>query len=93
MQRLEPLGVPVGPINDLAQVFEHPQVVSRGLRFDLPHPSAGSVPSVGNPIRMSGTPVHYRSAPPTLGQHTAEVLAECGVGSEQLARLAESGVI
>ena len=93
VELLEPLGVPVGPINDLAQVFDHPQVQSRGLRMELPHPLSGSVPSVANPIRMSETPVTYRSAPPTLGQHTREVLTECGVGDEELDRLAADRVI
>jgi crotonobetainyl-CoA:carnitine CoA-transferase CaiB-like acyl-CoA transferase len=90
---LEPLGVPVGPINNLAQVFEHPQVKSRGLRIDLPHPASGLVPMVANPIRMSETPVRYQSAPPTLGQHTEEVLAEYGVANDQLERLRAAGVI
>jgi crotonobetainyl-CoA:carnitine CoA-transferase CaiB-like acyl-CoA transferase len=90
---LEPLGVPVGPINTLAQVFEHPQVQSRGMRFELPHPLAGAVPMVASPMRMSGTPVSYQSAPPTLGQHTDEVLRELGVSDAELARLRETGVV
>jgi len=71
---MEAAGVPCGPINDLAGVFADPQVQARGLRIDLPHPQAGSVPLVANPIRMSDTPVQYRTAPPVLGQHTEEVL-------------------
>lgn len=89
---LEPLGVPVGPINSLAQVFEHPQVKHRGLRMELPH-AHGSVPAVANPIRMSGTPIDYHAGPPTLGQHTSEVLSECGVTEEELERLRAAGVI
>ncbi|RFP09283.1 CoA transferase [Duganella sp. BJB488] len=72
---MEAAGVPCGPINTLDRVFADPQVRARGLHIDLPHPLAGSVPLVANPIRMSATPVQYRSAPPTLGQHTDEVLA------------------
>jgi crotonobetainyl-CoA:carnitine CoA-transferase CaiB-like acyl-CoA transferase len=90
---LEPLGVPVGPINTLAQVFDHPQVQSRGMRFELPHPLAGAVPMVASPMRMSGTPVSYQSAPPMLGQHTDEVLRELGVSDAELARLRETGVV
>lgn len=90
---LEPIGVPVGPINDLAQVFAHPQVKSRGLQFELPHPLAGTVPSVANPIRMSATPPRYESAPPLLGQHTQEVLARLGVDERELQALARDGVI
>jgi len=73
---LESLAVPCGPINRLPEVFDDPQVVARGLRIDVPHPAFGSVPLVACPIRLSATPVQYRSAPPTLGEHTAEVLAE-----------------
>ena len=90
---LEPIGVPVGPINDLAQVFAHPQVQSRGLQLELPHPLAGSVPSVANPIRMSATPPRYDAAPPTLGQHTHEVLKSLGIDAAELEALARDGVI
>ncbi|MDL2425144.1 CoA transferase, partial [Pseudomonas sp. BAgro211] len=81
---LEQASVPCGPINDLAQVFADPQVIARGLRVDLPHPLAGSVPQVASPIRLSETPVEYRNAPPTLGQHTQEIL-EGVLGLDQAA--------
>ncbi|HKQ14070.1 MAG TPA: CaiB/BaiF CoA-transferase family protein [Steroidobacteraceae bacterium] len=93
VELLEPVGVPVGPINDLAQVFAHPQVKSRGLQFELPHPLAGSVPSVANPIRMSATPLRYEAAPPTLGQHTQEVLSSLGIDESELQALARDGII
>ena len=73
---LESRAVPCGPINRIDEVFADPQVVARGLRVELPHPVAGTVPGVANPIRMSATPVVYRSAPPVLGAHTGEVLAD-----------------
>ncbi len=73
---MESAGVPCGPINTLDRVFDDPQVQARGLRIEMPHPLAGAVPLVANPIRLSGTPVQYRRAPPTLGQHTDEVLAQ-----------------
>jgi crotonobetainyl-CoA:carnitine CoA-transferase CaiB-like acyl-CoA transferase len=90
---LEPRGVPVGPINDLAQVFDHPQVRARGLRVDLPHPLSGSVPMVASPIKMSATPVRYDRAPPVLGQHTSEVLREYGVSEGELRELAARGIV
>jgi len=73
---MEDAGVPCGPINTLDRVFDDPQVQARGLRIEMPHPLAGAVPLVANPIRLSGTPIEYRRAPPTLGQHTDEVLAQ-----------------
>lgn len=71
---LERAGVPCGPINNLAQVFDDPQVKARGMKIELPHPSAGMVPLVASPMRLSATPVEYRLPPPLLGQHTREVL-------------------
>jgi crotonobetainyl-CoA:carnitine CoA-transferase CaiB-like acyl-CoA transferase len=90
---LEPIGVPVGPINDLAQAFAHPQVKHRGLQLELSHPLSGTVLGVANPIRMSATPPRYESAPPLLGQHTHEVLGELGLEERELQELARSGVI
>ena len=68
--------MPCGPINDLAQVFADPQVVSRALALQMPHPLTGKLKLVANPIRLSRTPVVYRSAPPLLGQHSAEVIRD-----------------
>ncbi len=76
LEALEPAGVPCGPINDLAQVFADPQVVERALALQMPHPLTGKLRLVANPIRLSRTPVVYRSAPPLLGQHSAEVLRD-----------------
>ncbi|MGN6528303.1 MAG: CaiB/BaiF CoA transferase family protein [Burkholderiaceae bacterium] len=73
---LEGAGVPCGPINRLDEVFADPQVVARGLRIELPHAVAGTVPGVANPIRMSASPVAYHRGPPVLGEHTREVLAQ-----------------
>jgi crotonobetainyl-CoA:carnitine CoA-transferase CaiB-like acyl-CoA transferase len=91
---LEAAGVPCGPINNIAQAFEYPQVRHRKMRIDLPHPLAGTVPSVANPIKYSKTPIAYQSAPPVLGQHTREVLAAlAGVDDARLANLAQKGIV
>ena len=91
---LEALGVPCGPINRLDQVFADPQLAARGLRMDLPHPLAGSVPQVGTPIRFSATPAAYGRPPPLLGEHTAEVLRErLALDPRAIAALAARGVI
>jgi len=76
LDRLATASIPCGPVNDVAQVFAEPQVKHRQLQLSLPHPSAGTVPGVRNPIRYSRTPIEYLRAPPLLGEHTLEVLAE-----------------
>jgi formyl-CoA transferase len=73
---LERAGIPCGPINSIAQALADPQIVARGLQVELPHPLAGTVALVGTPIRMSDSPPALDRAPPTLGQHTEEVLRE-----------------
>jgi formyl-CoA transferase len=91
---LEAAGVPCGPINNLQEVFENPQVIARGLQVDLPHPAGASARLIGSPIRMSGTPPVSRSAPPLLGQHTDEVLADLlGYSETRLAQLRERDVL
>jgi len=91
---LEAVGVPCGPINRLDQVFADPQVLAREMRLDLPHPFAGTVAQVGNPLHFSATPVTYTQAPPLLGEHTASVLAaRLGLSREALADLAARGIV
>lgn len=75
LQRLEAAGVPAGPINSVAEVFSEPQLLAREMRVNVPHPLNPDLELVGNPIKLSRTPVAYTSAPPTLGQHTELVLA------------------
>jgi len=92
--QLEAAGVPCGPINDLAQVFEDPQVLARGLAVSIPHALAGAVPQVASPIRLSETPVQYRYAPPLLGEHTEAVLGDVlGLDGDALKRLRGAGVL
>jgi crotonobetainyl-CoA:carnitine CoA-transferase CaiB-like acyl-CoA transferase len=91
---LEGAGVPNGPINDLKQVFEEPQVIARGMRIEVPHPTAGKVPMVASPMRFSATPITYEVPPPTLGQHTAEVLAKrLSMSAEEIERLKRDGIV
>ena len=91
---LEEKGVPCGPINDVGEVFANEQVQAREMAIALPHPSAGQVKLVRNPIRMSATPATSGMAPPLLGQHTTEVLREMlGRSEEEIAALRERGVI
>jgi crotonobetainyl-CoA:carnitine CoA-transferase CaiB-like acyl-CoA transferase len=91
---LQPGGVPCGPINDIAEVFRDPQVRHRGLALELPHASAGVAPSIANPIKFSATPIRYERAPPTLGQHTRQVLTTlAGLTESELEALTASEII
>jgi formyl-CoA transferase len=91
---LEPSGVPCGPINDLAQVFDDPQVRHRGMQVTAPHPAAGAVRMVANPIKFSETPIAHDRPPPLLGEHTDEVLREVlGYGDARIAELKGKGTI
>lgn len=79
IESLQKVGVPSGPINNIQQVFEEPQVKAREIWRELPHPLGGTAPSTASPIRYSDTPIQYRMAPPLLGQHTDEILEELGL--------------
>jgi crotonobetainyl-CoA:carnitine CoA-transferase CaiB-like acyl-CoA transferase len=90
----EGVGVPCGPINNLKAVFDDPHIKARKLRFDMPHPTAGTMPMVGSPIRMSATPVEYRSPPPLLGEHTLAVLEEIlGLSRDEIGALHGSKIV
>ena len=94
LELLEAAGVPNGPINDIAQVFEEPQVKARRVRIELDHAAAGRLPMVASPMRFSGTPIEYRRGPPVLGEHTVEVLRGLlGKSETELARLRAAGII
>ena len=73
-ERLARAGVPCGPVNDISQAFDDPQVIHRGLRVQLEHPLAGLMDTVANPVRLSASAASYTLPPPLLGEHTDEVL-------------------
>lgn len=94
VQILERSGVPCGPVNTLDQVFEDPQVLARGMKQSVQHPSLGDVPTVGNPIRLKLTPVSYRTAPPLLGEQSKQVLEKIvGLSSGEIESLRERGIV
>ncbi|MBN8195854.1 CaiB/BaiF CoA transferase family protein [Thalassospira povalilytica] len=91
---LEKANVPCGPINTLDRVFDNPQVKHRGLVKHLDHPTAGTVPTVGNPIRFSKTPITDEKAPPMLGQHSDEILRKVAdLSDDQIAKLRDAGIV
>ena len=86
--------IPVGAINNLAQVVEHPQVKARGSLVEFNHPQAGRVRAVGTPLRLSKPPAAMRTPAPLHGQHPHEVLREVlGMSAEELAALGAAGVL
>ncbi len=90
---LDAAGVPCGAINNVAEVFKDPQVVARGQLQRVPHPSGVDVPLVASPMRFADTPMAMPSAPPLLGQHSDEILAELGYGAADIAALRTAGAI
>ena len=96
IEGLEKAQVSCCPINTLDQVFEDPGVLAREMKISMPHPLAGSgdVDLIGNPIKMSETPASYRRPPPTMGQHTDEVLAEVlSLSEDEYENLRRQGLI
>ena len=93
LSALEAAKVPCGPINDLDDVFADPQVQARGMSVRVPHPHTDTLQLVASPMKLSATPVQLRRAPPLLGQHTDEVLAELGVDEVRRQHLRDCGVI
>jgi len=91
---LEAAGVPNGPINDVAQVFEEPQVRARGVKIEVEHAAAGKLPLVASPMRFSGTALEYRLPPPLLGEHTDQILREfLKLNEIEIGKLRADGIV
>lgn len=94
LQELATLGVPCGPINNIDQVFEDPQILHRGMKLELDHPLAGKINLPGNPIKFSRTPVSTDKAPPMLGEDTENILTTVlGYSAEKIAELKDKSCI
>lgn len=94
LDKLGAAGIPSGPINDMEQVFNYPQAVHRGLRVRTPHPLKPDLDIIRSPLNFSETPITDYRAPPMLGEHTREVLAQyLGLDEAALDGLADEGVI
>lgn len=94
LAELRAVGLPCGPINTVADVFDHPQADARDLALEAEHPTAGSVRTTGFPYHLSQTPAGVRQPPPLLGEHTDEVLADLlGYAASEVAELKEQGAV
>jgi crotonobetainyl-CoA:carnitine CoA-transferase CaiB-like acyl-CoA transferase len=91
---LLPAGIPMGAINTIDQIVEHPQVKARGALVECTHPVAGTIRMTGPPVRMSETPGSVRSPAPLLGEHTREILSSrLGISDDEITRLQRESVV
>lgn len=90
---LEAAGIPVGPINKVSEALSSPQTLARDMVVELQHPSAGTMRTLGLPIRLGDTPAAIRRPPPELGADTDAVLADLGIGVSEVERLRAEGVV
>jgi crotonobetainyl-CoA:carnitine CoA-transferase CaiB-like acyl-CoA transferase len=93
LKRLEEADVPATPVNTVDQVMNDPQTVERGIIQRVRHPKLGEIPVVGTPIRLSRMTPGVRRPAPLRGQHTDEVLAECGFTPERIQALRDKNVV
>jgi crotonobetainyl-CoA:carnitine CoA-transferase CaiB-like acyl-CoA transferase len=94
LETLGAAGIPVGPINTIEETFADEQVIARGMRVDLPHARAGTVPSVACPIKFRNANPGIIQGPPTLGEHTNDVLLNLiGLSHSDIADLQLKGAI
>jgi CoA:oxalate CoA-transferase len=94
LAEFDAIGLPCGPLNDIAQAAAHPQVQARHMLTEVEHPRIGSLTVADTPVKLSRTPGAIKGPPPSLGEHTREVLsALLGLSQTELDELAEAGVI
>jgi CoA:oxalate CoA-transferase len=93
VELLNAAGVPAGPVLDLAEVFDDPQVHARDMLVELAHPEVGTFRTTGLPVKLSRTPGGIHRRPPLHGEHTEEVLRECGLARSEIEHLREQGAI
>lgn len=93
IERFTPLGIPGGPVYDIAQVYQDPQVKHRKMLVEVEHPKAGTVQHIGVPVKFGATPAEISRPAPLLGQHTSSVLHEAGYSTDEIAALFAAGTI
>ena len=93
LETLEKAGMVAGPINDISQVYEDPQVIAREMKVDLEDPDLGTLHNIGIPVKLSATPGRIRRRAPMLGEHSWEILTESGFAEKEIEELFGSGVV
>jgi len=93
VELLNSAGVPAGPVLDVAEVFRDPQGLAREMLVELPHPELGVFRTTGLPVKLSRSPGRIERRPPLHGEHTEEVLQECGLAGEEIEALRRAGAI
>jgi succinate---hydroxymethylglutarate CoA-transferase len=93
LAKLKAAGVPCGRINSVAEALADPQTGARAMVETVEHPTIGALKLLGIPFKFSDTPASVQCAPPTLGQHTDEVLGELGIDAAAVARLRQEKVV
>jgi formyl-CoA transferase/CoA:oxalate CoA-transferase len=93
VRALTEAGVPCGSVREISEVLADPQLAARNMIAEVDHPTIGRARVVNSPVKLSETPAGVRTAPPVLGQHTADVLGELGYDQPRIAGLKASGVI
>lgn len=93
MAKFEEAGVPAGPVNTIADVLNHPQTAAREMVVETEHPVAGTIKSLGLPIKFSKTPASVNRSATLLGEHSREVMLEFGFTAEEVEQMLESGAL
>jgi crotonobetainyl-CoA:carnitine CoA-transferase CaiB-like acyl-CoA transferase len=93
LELLEPIDIPLAPVNSFTEAFRDPHFLSRDLLLEIDHPLEGRIPQLGFPLKFSDTPCSIRREPPTRGQHTDEVLKEAGYSADQISGFRAAGAI
>jgi crotonobetainyl-CoA:carnitine CoA-transferase CaiB-like acyl-CoA transferase len=94
VEAIDAVGVPVSYVNDIAQAFAEPQVIEREMLRHVPHPQAGTLPIIANPLRFSKTPIERYDAPPALGADGEAVLGRLlGLNQKAIGKLRQQGIL
>jgi formyl-CoA transferase len=94
IEQLTSAGVPCGSVRDLHEVFSDPQIAARTMTMDVQHATIGALRLLGTPLKLSRTPPEVRTPPPTLGQHTDDVLSkDLGLARAEIEELRAKGIV